>query len=60
MGWTADTQALSNANIIWDFQNFLHRNGVYVAKNSNPIASNIQAIIIGTEEPVQTETKITH
>ena len=58
MGWTADTQVLSNVNIVQDFQDFLHKNGVYVIKNSNLIGSNIQAVIIGIEEPVWTETKI--
>ena len=59
MGWTADTQALGNASIIWDFRDFLRRNGVYVAKNSNPITSNIQAVIVSTEEPVWMEAEIT-
>ena len=58
-GWTADTQAFKNANIVQDFRDFLCRNGVYVAENSNPIASNIQAVIIGIEEPVWTEAEIT-
>ena len=58
-GWTADTWALRNANIVRNFQDFLRRNGVYVAKNGNPIISNIQAVITGTEEPVWPEDKIT-
>ena len=58
MGWTADTQVLGNVNIIRDFRDFLHRNRVYVAENSNPITSNIQAVIIGTKEPVWTEAEI--
>ena len=58
MGQTANTQALSNADIIWDFRNFLYRNRVYVAKNSNLITSNIQAVIISIEEPEWTEAKI--
>ena len=58
MGWTADTQALSNINIVQDFQDFLYRNGVYITKNSNLITNNIQAIIIGIEELVQIEVKI--
>ena len=58
MGQTANTQALSNVNIIQDFQDFLYRNRVYITENSNPIASNIQAVIISIEEPVQTEAKI--
>jgi len=60
MGWTADTWALGNVNIVWDFQDFLHRNGVYVAENSSPIASNIQAVITSAEELIWTETEIIH
>jgi len=41
VGWTANTWALGNANIIQDFRDFLRRNRVYIAKNSNPITSNI-------------------
>ena len=52
MGWTADTQVLSNVNIVQDFQDFLYRNGVYITKNSNLITNNIQAIIIGIKELV--------
>ena len=58
IGWTADTWALSNVNIIQDFQDFLCRNRVYITKNSNLIISNIQAVIIGIEELVWTEAKI--
>ena len=58
MGQTADTQALGNINIVQDFQDFLYRNGVYIAKNGNPIASNIQAVIINIEEPVWIKAKI--
>ena len=58
MGWTTDTQALSNINIIQDFQDFLYRNRVYIAENGNPITSNIQAVIIGIKELVWTEAKI--
>ena len=58
MGQTTDTQALSNVNIVQDFRDFLRRNRVYITKNSNPIASNIQAVIISIEEPVQTEAEI--
>jgi len=58
MGWTADTWALGNVNIVRDFRDFLRRNGVYVAENGNPIASNIQAVITSTEEPIWTEAKI--
>ena len=60
MGWTTDTQALSNTNIVWDFQDFLYRNGAYITKNGNLITSNIQAVIISIKEPVQTEAEITH
>jgi len=41
VGWTADTWALGNVNIVWDFRDFLYRNGVYIVENGNPIASNI-------------------
>ena len=58
MEWTADTWALSNVSIVQNFQDFLYRNGVYIAKNSNLIINNIQAVIISTEEPVWTEAKI--
>ena len=58
MGQTANTQALSNINIIQDFQDFLYRNGVYITKNGNLITSSIQAVIISIEELVQTEAKI--
>ena len=57
-GWTADTWALRNANIVQDFRDFLYRNGVYVTKNGNPIISNIQAVITSIEELVQPEDKI--
>ena len=57
--WTTDTWALGNVNIVRDFRDFLRRNGVYVAKNGNLITSNIQAVIISTEELIQTEAKIT-
>ena len=59
MGWTADTWALGNVNIVRDFRDFLRRNGVYVAENGNLIAGNIQAVIISTEEPIWTEAEIT-
>ena len=58
MGWTADTWALGNVHIIRDFRDFLRRNGVYVAENGNPIASNIQAVIASIEEPIWTEAEI--
>ena len=58
VGWTADTWALSNINIVWDFWDFLCRNGVYIAENDNPIASNIQAVITSAEEPIWTEAEI--
>jgi hypothetical protein len=41
VGWTANTWALGNADIIRDFRDFLRRNGVYIAENGNPITSNI-------------------
>ena len=58
MEWTADTWALSNVSIVQDFQDFLRRNRVYVTENGNPIASNIQAVIISIEEPIWTEAEI--
>ena len=58
MGQTTNTQALSNINIIQDFQDFLHKNGVYITKNNNLITSNIQAVIINIKEPIWTEAKI--
>ena len=58
MGQTTDTQALGNISIIQDFQDFLYRNGVYVAENSNLIVSNIQAVITSIEELIWTEAKI--
>jgi hypothetical protein len=51
-GWTTDTWVLGNANIVQDFQDFLRRNRVYIIENGNPIASNIQAVIISIEKPV--------
>ncbi len=51
-GWTANTWALGNVDIVRDFWDFFRRNGVYVAENGNPIASNIQAVIIGIKELV--------
>ena len=43
---------------MWDFRDFLYRNRVYITKNGNLITSNIQAVIISTEELIWTETKI--
>ena len=58
MGWTANTQALSNINIVQNFRDFLCKNKVYIIKNGNLITSNIQAVIISIKELVQTETEI--
>ena len=60
MGQTTNTQAFSNISIIQDFQDFLYRNRVYIAENGNLITSNIQAVIISTEELIQIEAKIIH
>ena len=48
----------NNIIIIRNFRDFLYRNRVYIAKNSNPITSNIQAVIIGIEELIQIKAKI--
>ena len=63
MGWTTNTQALSNINIIQNFQNFLQENGVFIPINRGNIGDNIQEQVLNTkEEHKQTpqEIKIEH
>ena len=50
MGWTADTQALSNINIVWNFQDFLQENGVFVLINGGNIRDNIQKQVLNIEK----------
>ena len=51
MGWTADTQVLSNINIIQDFRNFLRENGVFVPiDGGGTIGDNIQEQVLDAEE----------
>ena len=50
MGWTANTQALSNINIVRNFQDFLRENGVFVPINGGNIGDNIQEQVLNAKE----------
>jgi len=41
MGWTANTWALGNDNIVRDFRDFLRENGVFVSMDEGVIGDNI-------------------
>ena len=50
MGWTADTWALGNVNIVQDFQDFLRENGVFIPIDGGAIGDNIQQVLDVEEE----------
>ena len=50
MGWTADTWALGNINIVQNFRDFLRENGVFVPINGGNIGDNIQKQVLDAEK----------
>ena len=50
MGQTANTQALSNINIVWNFQDFLRENEVFIPINGGNIGDNIQKQVLNAEK----------
>ena len=50
MGWTTDTQALSNINIVQNFRDFLRENRVFIPITGGIIGDNIQKQVLDAEE----------
>ena len=50
MGWTANTQILSNINIVQNFRDFLQESGVFVPINRGNIGDNIQKQVLDAEK----------
>ena len=50
MGWTANTWALGNIYIIWDFRDFLCEKGVFVPIDGGNIRNNIQKQVLNAKE----------
>ena len=50
MGQTANTQALSNINIVQNFQDFLQENGVFIPINGGNIGDNIQEQVLNAKK----------
>ena len=58
MGWTTDTWALGNVNIVQDFQDFLRENGVFIPMDGGAIGDNIQQVLDVEEEHEWTPQEI--
>ena len=50
MGWTTNTQALGNINIVQNFRDFLQENGVFIPINGGIIGDNIQEQVLDAKE----------
>ncbi len=50
IGWTKETWAPVNKDIVWEFCDFLRENGVFVPKDGGSIRDNIQEQVLDAKE----------
>ena len=50
IGWTKETQAPANKDIVREFRDFLWENGVFVPKDGGSIGNNIQEQVLDVKE----------
>ena len=50
VGWTKETWAPANKDIVREFRNFLRENGVFVPMDGGVIGDNIQERVINAKE----------